>query len=112
MPATDLAHPEEERPLSVQEYRRIQELPPSLILAGSLIDQYRQIGNAVPTSLGEAIGRTLLAHDAGRDVENRKGFSYSRYVGTDEESWEREYLSRNAVASQGIFPFAMVRGSA
>lgn len=109
MPATDLAHPEEERPLSVQEYRRIQEFPPSLVLVGSITDQYRQIGNAVPTSLGEAIGRALLAHDAGKDQENREGFAYSRYVGTDEESWEREYLCRNAARSQGLFPFAMAQ---
>jgi DNA (cytosine-5)-methyltransferase 1 len=107
MPATDLAHPEEERPLSLQEYRRIQEFPPSLFLAGSIIDQYRQVGNAVPTSLGEAIGRTLLAHDAKRDVQNPKGFPYSRYVGTDEVSWEREYLSRTAALGQGVFSFAM-----
>jgi DNA (cytosine-5)-methyltransferase 1 len=111
MPATDLAHPEEDRPLSVQEYRRIQEFPPSLVLAGSITDQYRQIGNAVPTSLGEAIGRTLLARDAGKDEENRKGFPYSRYVGTDEESWEREYLSRTAALSQGVFSFGMAQGS-
>jgi DNA (cytosine-5)-methyltransferase 1 len=106
MPATDLAHPEQERPLSVQEYRQIQEFPPSLKLAGSLIDQYRQIGNAVPTSLGEAIGRTLLAHDAGKDEQNREGFPYSRYVGTDEENWEREYRSRISCLSQSAFSFS------
>ena len=112
MPATDLAHPEEERPLSIQEYRRIQEFPDSLTLAGTIIDQYRQIGNAVPTSLGEAIGRTLLAHDARKDTENREGFPYSRYVSTDEESWEREYLSRTAALSQGVFLFEMAQGVA
>ncbi len=112
MPATDLAHPEEDRPLSIQEYRRIQEFPDSMNLAGSIVDQYRQIGNAVPTSLGEAIGRTLLAHDAGRDDQNLDGFPYSRYVGTDEESWEREYLSRSAVLNQGVFQFAMAQESA
>jgi DNA (cytosine-5)-methyltransferase 1 len=111
MPATDLGHPEKDRPLSVQEYRRIQEFPPSLVLAGSITDQYRQIGNAVPTSLGEAIGRTLLARDAGRDEKNREGFPYSRYVGTDEESWEREYLSRIACLSQAVFSFGMAQGS-
>jgi DNA (cytosine-5)-methyltransferase 1 len=107
MPATDLAHPEEERPLSVQEYRRIQEFPDELHLAGSIIDQYRQIGNAVPTSLGEAIGRTLLAHDAEKDLGNPEGFPYSRYVATDELSWEREYLSRVACLRQSAFSFAV-----
>lgn len=106
MPATDLAHPEEDRPLSVQEYRRIQEFPDSLVLAGSIIDQYRQIGNAVPTSLGEAIGRTLLAHDAKKEAKIPIGFAYSRYVGTDQESWEREYLGRTSALNQGAFSFA------
>jgi DNA (cytosine-5)-methyltransferase 1 len=112
MPATDLAHPEEDRPLSVQEYRRIQEFPDSLTLSGSIIDQYRQIGNAVPTSLGRAIGRTLLAHDANKDLGNLEGFPYSRYVATDEVSWEREYLSRTAALNQGMFTFAMAQGNA
>jgi len=111
MPATDLAHPERDRPLSVQEYRRIQEFPDFLKLAGSIIDQYRQIGNAVPTSLGEAIGRTLLAHDAKEDIENLHGFSYSRYVATDDLAWEREYLSRTAALSQGLFSFAISKAA-
>jgi DNA (cytosine-5)-methyltransferase 1 len=106
MPATDLAHPEEERPLSVQEYRRIQEFPDSLILSGSVLDQYRQIGNAVPTSLGEAIGKTLLAHDVQKDIKNLEGFPYSRYVATDEVSWEREYLSRVSCLRQSAFSFS------
>ena len=29
MPATDLCHPEEDRPLSVEEYKRLQQLPDS-----------------------------------------------------------------------------------
>lgn len=111
MPATDLAHPEEDRPLSVQEYRRIQEFPKSLVIKGSLLNQYRQIGNAVPISLGMAIGRTLLAHDAGKDTKNLSGFPYSRYRDTDHESWEREYLSRTALLKQGAFPFAMSQSS-
>jgi len=40
MPATDLAHPEEDRPLSIQEYKRIQEFPDDWELAGPLIQQY------------------------------------------------------------------------
>jgi DNA (cytosine-5)-methyltransferase 1 len=112
MPATDLGHPAQDRPLSVQEYRRIQEFPMSMILAGSILDQYRQVGNAVPTSLGEAIGRTLLAHDSGKDICNLAGFAYSRYIGTDEETWEREYLSRISHASQRALPFSMAIGSA
>ena len=48
MPATDLAHPELDRPLSIQEYKRIQEFPDNWKLSGSIRNQYKQIGNAVP----------------------------------------------------------------
>lgn len=88
MPATDICHPEEDRPLSVQEYKRIQQFPDDWTVCGSLTDQYRQIGNAVPVGLGEAVGRAILAHIAGRTEQPPVGFPFSRYKGTDEVSWE------------------------
>lgn len=84
MPATDLAHPEELRPLSVQEYGRLQEFPDAWTLAGSIKEQYRQLGNAVPLSLGEAIGRALVTHSIGEIAEELNGFAYSRYRNTSE----------------------------
>lgn len=105
MPATDLAHPEEDRPLSVQEYKRIQELPDSWKVSGSIIDQYRQIGNAVPTSLGLAIGRMLLAHDARREIQSLPEFPYSRYLATDEVSWEKAYIEKQSAFRQATFAF-------
>ena len=60
MPATDLSHPVEDRPLSIEEYKRIQEFPDDWQIEGSLIEQYRQLGNAVPVSLGRAVGRLLI----------------------------------------------------
>ncbi|HEN3568701.1 TPA: DNA cytosine methyltransferase, partial [Yersinia enterocolitica] len=36
MPATDLAHPEELRPLSIQEYKKIQQFPEEWIIEGKL----------------------------------------------------------------------------
>ena len=61
MPATDLCHPTEDRPLSVEEYKRIQEFPDDWNICGPLNEQYKQIGNAVPIRLGEAIARTIVA---------------------------------------------------
>jgi DNA (cytosine-5)-methyltransferase 1 len=90
MPATDLAHPTENRPLSVEEYRCIQEFPCDWEICGSLLDRYRQIGNAVPIRLGEAIGRTVLEHMQGKKTSRFPGFKYSRYKCTDDISWERE----------------------
>lgn len=88
MPATDICHPVEDRPLSVQEYARIQQFPDDWIVCGSLTDRYKQIGNAVPVGLGEAVGRAILAHMAGKDERPPAGFPFSRYKGTDEVSWE------------------------
>lgn len=86
MPATDLAHPTEDRPLSVEEYKSIQEFPQSWKVCGGILDQYKQIGNAVPVKLGEAIAKTIIDDMNGIKYENT-GFSYSRYKNTDEISW-------------------------
>lgn len=91
MPATDLAHPVKDRPLSIQEYKRIQEFPDTWTLAGPLIEQYRQVGNAVPASLGHAVGKLIRNLIEGKSVQNFAGFNYSRYKNTTHESWEREF---------------------
>lgn len=61
MPATLLAHPIENRPLSVQEYARIQTFPDDWKFAGTTAQKYRQIGNAVPVKFGRAIGEHLAS---------------------------------------------------
>jgi len=106
MPATDLCHPIEDRPLSVQEYKSIQEFPASWDICGSLIDQYKQIGNAVPIALGEAIARTIIAHMNGEKQQDFTGFPYSRYKKTDEDSWEKEmrkHLKRDDYRQLSLF---------
>lgn len=87
MPATDICHPTEDRPLSVQEYARIQQFPDNWAFCGSIVDRYKQIGNAVPVGLGEAVGRAILARMEGREETPPLGFPFSRYKWTDEDSW-------------------------
>ena len=58
---TLLAHPVEDRPLNVAEYSRGQGFPDDWKFVGSKGNKYKQIGNAVPIALGEAIGRALIA---------------------------------------------------
>jgi DNA (cytosine-5)-methyltransferase 1 len=94
MPATDLAHPEEDRPLSIEEYKRIQEFPDDWMIMGSLLDQYRQVGNAVPCSLGRAIARMLLTHLKGETAIVYPDFPYSRYHKTDDVSWAVETMGK------------------
>ena len=89
MPATDLCHPTQDRPLSVEEYRRIQGFPDDWVFRGDIHDVYRQIGNAVPIKLGEAIGRAILADMDGRRSDSRfRAFPFSRYRKTNEETWD------------------------
>lgn len=87
MPATDLAHPVEDRPLSIEEYKRIQEFPDKWEIVGNLTEQYKQVGNAVPGSLGNAIGKSILNAIAGKVVKPLLNFPYSRYKITDDVTW-------------------------
>lgn len=57
---TERCHPLETRPLTVREYARIQTFPDSWLFAGTMSDQYKQIGNAVPVNLAWAVGRSLI----------------------------------------------------
>jgi len=107
MPATDLCHPVEDRPLSVQEYKCIQEFPSSWEICGSLIDQYKQIGNAVPIALGIAIAKTIISHMSGEKPQCIIGFPFSRYKNTDDRSWEnetRKQIKNNNLQQLSLFP--------
>jgi len=87
MPATDLAHPELDRPLSIEEYKRLQEFPETWQLAGPLIEQYKQVGNAVPASLGFAIGTLLIKLLRNEPVVRFDDFAFSRYKNTRDSEW-------------------------
>jgi DNA (cytosine-5)-methyltransferase 1 len=91
MPATDLAHPEADRPLSIEEYKRVQEFPDAWELAGPLIEQYRQVGNAVPVSLGRAIGTLIQQLLRQAPVASLPSFSYSRYRNTSDVEWKQRF---------------------
>ncbi len=54
-------HPAQNRTLSVREAARLQSFPDRFRFAGSRTDRFRQIGNAVPPKLAEAVGRTVTA---------------------------------------------------
>ena len=89
MPATDLCHPVENRPLSVEEYKRVQGFPDDWRICGDISDQYRQIGNAVPVALGRAIGRAIIDDMRGIKPDQRfTDFKYSRYRHTSDQTWQ------------------------
>lgn len=52
---TERCHPIETRPFSIRENARIQSFPDDWEFVGSVAEQYRQIGNAVPVNLAYAV---------------------------------------------------------
>jgi len=57
---TERCHPEETRPFTVREYARIQTFPDDWQFEGSITQQYKQIGNAVPVNLAQAMGHEIV----------------------------------------------------
>lgn len=58
--STNIGHPYEDRPLSIEEYMAIQGFPKGYKLNGTINDQYTQIGNAVPIKVAKILGSKLL----------------------------------------------------
>ena len=58
---TERCHPDETRPFTVREYARIQTFPDDWEFAGSISQQYKQIGNAVPVNLAKEIGFSIIS---------------------------------------------------
>ncbi len=87
---TTYYHPTEDRYLTVREAAAIQSFPPDFIFKGSLTQQWRQIGNAVPPLLAKAIGESILKLyqqkdymekvDSDLDIDSirAKAFSYKK----------------------------------
>ena len=57
---TERCHPDETRPFTVREYARIQTFPDDWKFEGSIAQQYKQIGNAVPVNLGKEVGYSII----------------------------------------------------
>jgi DNA (cytosine-5)-methyltransferase 1 len=57
---TERCHPDETRPFTVREYARIQTFPDSWSFSGSVNQQYKQIGNAVPVNLAYEVGLSVI----------------------------------------------------
>lgn len=110
MPATDLAHPEENRPLSIEEYKRIQEFPDDWQLAGPLVQQYKQVGNAVPKSMGLAIGKLARCLIDGDEIKVYSHFPYSRYKGTSNKEWLSDFQKASQRTGQKSAQYELAYG--
>jgi len=59
---TERCHPDELRPFSIKENARIQSFPDEWNFYGSLSQQYKQIGNAVPVNLAKEVGLSIIKY--------------------------------------------------
>lgn len=90
LPATLLCHPTQLRPLSIEEYARIQQFPDSWTFNGRLETIYKQIGNAVHVGLGQAVGQQIMRFINGQTSANeeaRNKTPYSRYKNTTDRDF-------------------------
>ena len=60
--ANCLCHPDEDRPLSIKEYARIQGFEDDWKFSGSLTQRYRLIGQATPVPLATATAKAICQH--------------------------------------------------
>jgi DNA (cytosine-5)-methyltransferase 1 len=71
MKGSMLIHPIEDRPLSVNEYKVIQGFPLDWRVPGSVVTQYRKIGEAVPPLLSYAVA--IVLREALMDTGRKRG---------------------------------------
>ncbi len=58
---TERCHPAEPRPFTVRENARCQSFPDEWEFCGSVMSQYKQVGNAVPVNLGYEVAKCIHA---------------------------------------------------
>ena len=75
---TERCHPDELRPFSVRENARIQSFPDEWIFEGSIAEQYKQIGNAVPVNMAKEIGLSIIKYlDKLEEVKKMRAYNLS-----------------------------------
>jgi DNA (cytosine-5)-methyltransferase 1 len=98
-------HPDQHRTLSIREAARIQTFPDTFRFAGEPTHRLRQIGNAVPPLLAEALGNSLIRSISGRRSARRAGRDRFRQ---DLIRWHEEHARSFPWRRSGITPWRVL----
>jgi len=101
-------HPFQDRGLTPREGARLQTFPDSYRFDGGLVSVRKQIGNAVPPYLGEAVGYYLKQGVYGLELtrEERQRIYKLRCGGMSPESFEKKRPEIGGLAQQATLDFA------
>ena len=80
-------HPSEDRTLSIREAARIQTFPDSFRFAGYPTSRYKQIGNAVPPFLAEAVGASIHKSITASEVKEPSSVYSITSIGDQLRKW-------------------------
>lgn len=104
---TDRCHPLEERPFTVRENARCQSFPDEWVFCGSVGQQYKQVGNAVPVNLAYEVGLKIkegleeivmwpLTFISEEDFRNHVKLTIEKY-GEKLESFDLKRFNKNII---------------
>jgi DNA (cytosine-5)-methyltransferase 1 len=71
-PVGYVTHPYEDRTLTVREGARIQGFPDNFIFKGPIMQQYKQVGNAVPVYFSRALARSITKMLSSRAADGKR----------------------------------------
>lgn len=103
-------HPEEHRTLSVREAARIQSFPDTYRFAGAPTRMYRQIGEAVPPLLGEALGKSLQHSLKQKPGEARRATTERIALRLQGWLWNQPVADMNSPWRRGENPWQVLMG--
>jgi DNA (cytosine-5)-methyltransferase 1 len=101
--STSMCHPDEVRALSVGECARIQGFPDGWCFVGNVQQQMAQVGNAVPTRLGEVAGQVVaeaLSSERLGSNATSKGAVPAESEAKKDEAFRRVYLQSHVRTRQ------------